>query len=305
MGSDPDLAIAALARRQHGVWSRQQALAAGLSPTMIRTRLRHGTWVPLDAAVYAHIVSDPTWERSLMSAIVAEPWAVASHRSAAVLHELEGFRPGRPEITIPSAANARSRLAIVHRGVDVRTMRVRGIPAVALDQVFVDLSQVAGMARVRDALAQKAAARPWLVDAVRDRYCLLAPRGGRNLRPLRDVLDGFGTGELPTTSQLEAVLREVAARPGVPRVQWEAPFPGRQPGAQRVDGLIPAWSVVLEGDGRAWHTRVEDFERDRRRDAEAAAAGFQTLRFTWHQLRDEAAWVHRVLVETGARRVAA
>ena len=50
-----------------------------------------------------------------------------------------------------------------------------------------------------------------------------------------------------------------------------------------------AWALVIEADGRAWHTRVEDFERDRRRDAEAAAAGYLTLRFTHHQLTHEQA----------------
>ncbi len=82
----------------------------------------------------------------------------------------------------------------------------------------------------------------------------------------------------------------------------EAPFPGRSPGLQRVDALVPASALVVEADGRTWHTRLEDFERDRRRDAEAAAAGFQTLRFTYDQLVDEPRWVRRIVLETGARR---
>jgi very-short-patch-repair endonuclease len=61
--------------------------------------------------------------------------------------------------------------------------------------------------------------------------------------------------------------------------------------------------VIVEADGRTWHTRLEDFERDRQRDAEAAAAGFQTLRFTYHQVLHEDRWVRRILIETGARRV--
>ncbi|MEX2294019.1 MAG: hypothetical protein WD691_09560 [Acidimicrobiales bacterium] len=100
-------------------------------------------------------------------------------------------------------------------------------------------------------------------------------------------------------------MRAVFTVPGVPPIRWQAPFPGRQAGRQRVDGLISAWSVVLEGDGRAWHTRVEDFERDRRRDSEAAAAGLQTLRFTWHQLVDEPDWTLRVLLDVGAHRAVA
>lgn len=303
--SDLDLAIARLARRQHGVWSRKQAMAAGLTRSMVATRVRNGLWIPLDTAVFGHAASAATYERSLMAATLAEPWAVASHRSAAVLHGLGDFRPGRPEVTVRPGANARGRLAIVHRGVNVRTTTVAGIPVVTVPQTFVDLAQVAKGERVRAALAAAADATPGLLDAVRDRYCELAPRGGRNLRPLRAVLEGLGAGDLPDESALERVLRTVLSVPGIPEVCWQAPFPGRRPGAQRVDGLIPEWGLIVEGDGRAWHTRTDDFERDRRRDAEAAAAGLLTLRFTWYQLTTEADWVRRIVITTGSHRAAA
>ncbi len=299
-----DLAVAQLSRKQHGVWSRRQALEAGLSPKAILVRTRSGVWVPLDTAVYGHSAAPPTWERSVAAAVLAEPWAVASHRSAAVLHQLDGFRPGRPEVTIKPGANARGRLAIAHRGVDVRSTLVRGIPTVTLDQVFIDLAQCVSEARLRQALSAKAHKTAALLDAVRDRYCNLAPRGGRNLRRLRMALDRFGAGDLPRRSELEVVLARVLRLPQLPPILWEAPFPGRCSGDQRVDGLIPDWALVIEGDGRAWHTRLEDFERDRRRDAEAAAAGLLTLRFTWYQLVHEESWVQGIVLDTGMRRAA-
>lgn len=271
----------------------------------MRTRLDNGLWVPLDTAVFASITSRPSWERSLMAAILAEPWAVASHRTAAVLHQLAGFRRGRPEITIRPGANARGRLALAHRGVDVRTSRIDDIPVVELPQAFVDLAQVVGERRLQVALGQKAGTSPTVLDAVRDRYCELAPRGGRDLRPLRAVLERFGAGDLPTETELEKMLRLTVTDPRIPPILWQAPFPGRQPGKRRVDGLIATWSLVIEADGRAWHTRVEDFERDRRRDAEAAAAGLQTLRFTWHQVSTERDWVRHTVLAVGAHRAAA
>ena len=300
-----DEAIARLARRQHGVWNRRQALAAGVTQRMIATRTASSAWLTVDHGVYAHVASAPTWERSVMAAVLAEPWAVASHQSAAVLHDLVGFRGGRPVITIRPGANARGLLALAHRGLDTRTTAVRGIPAVTLDQVFVDLAQSVSEHRLRTALGARADQSPGLLDAVRDRYCALAPRGGRNLRKLRTTLERFGAGDLPDESELERRMRTVFTVPAVPPIQWQAPFPGRRPGRQRVDGLIPAWSVVLEADGRAWHTRSADFESDRRRDSEAAAAGLQTLRFTWHQLVDEPQWALRVLLDVGAHRAVA
>lgn len=301
---DIDDAVAALSRRQHGAWSRAQATAAGATRSMIATRVRTGAWTWLDSGVFGHPASPPTWERSVMAAVLAETSAVASHRTAAVLHALEGFRPGRPEITVPPGAHARGRLAIVHRGIDARATLVRGIPCVTLDQCFVDLAQVVSEQRLRVALGQRAGHQPSVLDSVRDRYVTLAPRGGRDLRPLRAALDRFGSGRLPEPSELERHLRLVLTNPLVPPIEWEAPFPGRQTDKRRVDALIPAWSLVVEGDGRAWHNRVEDFERDRRRDAEAAAAGLLTLRFTWHQLTREPEWVREVVVTTGSHRSA-
>lgn len=305
MTESVDQAVARLARRQHGVWSRQQALAAGFTHGMVRTRVGAGRWLRLDTAVYGDVASRPTWERSVMAAVLAEPWAVASHRSAAVVHGLDGFRPGRPEVTIRPGANARGRLAIVHRGVDVPATRVNDIPVVTLPQLFVDLAQVVGERRLVAAIGSQGGRSPQVLDAVRDRYCALAPRGGRDLRALRAALLRFGAGDLPTETELERRMRMVLSHPGIPPVRWQAPFPGRRPGQRRVDGLLPAWSLVVEADGRAWHTRVADFERDRRRDAEAAAAGLQTLRFTWHQISTEAEWIRRTVIATGAHRIAA
>lgn len=298
----PDRAIARLARRQHGAWSRRQALAAEFTSSMIETRLLRGHWVQLDTAVYAHAASLPTWERSIMAAILAEPWALASHRTAAVLHELRDFRRGRPEITIRPGANARGRLAIAHRGVDTRSTTIDFLPVTTVEQTFVDLAQVVTERRLRAAFSHKAERHETLVDAVRDRYCALAPRGGRDLRNLRSVLDRFGAGEAIEVSELERVMRRVLASPAIPDIEWEAPFPGRSPGPSRVDGLIRPWRTILEADGRKWHTRLEDFERDRRRDAEAAAAGFLTLRFTYYQLVNEAAWAQDIVVDAGEHR---
>lgn len=297
-----DAAIARLSRTQHGAWSRGQVFAAGGSGSLIDRRLRSGAWVKLDTAVYGSPSVHPTWQRSVMAGVLAEPWAVASHRSAAVLHQLVGFRQGRPEITTRPGANVRGQLAIAHRGVDVRTTKIQGIPCVTLDHVFVDLAQVIPQRKLQVALARCADGNAAALEAVRDRFVALAPRGGRNLSSLRSVLDGFGAGEAIDESELERRARLLFTRTGVPPIVWQAPFPGRVPGAHRADGVIETWKIVLEGDGRAWHTRIDDFERDRRRDQGAAAAGYLTLRYTYNQITTEPDWCLTTLLAAGSRR---
>ncbi|MBA2281381.1 MAG: DUF559 domain-containing protein, partial [Acidimicrobiia bacterium] len=81
-------------------------------------------------------------------------------------------------------------------------------------------------------------------------------------------------------------------------------FPWRQDAPQRLDLLVPERKLIIEADGRRWHTRVADFDRDRWRDNEALAHGYGTLRFTWVHLTcapdDVASLVLRTLDQRAA-----
>jgi very-short-patch-repair endonuclease len=69
-----------------------------------------------------------------------------------------------------------------------------------------------------------------------------------------------------------------------------------------VDAYIASWRLIVEGDGRRWHTRRADMARDRLRDNEATAHGFAVLRFIYEQLRDEPENVIDTLLRTGQAR---
>jgi hypothetical protein len=305
MASTMDRQVEQLARRQHGAFSRAQAIRCGATARMIGRRLESGAWLLLDAAVYALPGNPPTWLRQIKAAELGNPYAAVSHRAAAALHELTGFRQGRPEITVPPGAHARSKIARVHRGVDFRCTEVQRITVVTKAQAIVDISQVCTQLRVSRAVEDLAAREGALLDALRDRYVALAPRGGRDLRPLRAILERYGTGFVPLESELERVMRDLFDQPDLPPISWQHPFPWWPDGPSRVDGLMPDWNLILEGDGRAWHTRVSDFERDHRRDAEALANGYLPLRFTWHQLIAEPTWCLSMLRRIGTGRLVA
>jgi very-short-patch-repair endonuclease len=51
-----------------------------------------------------------------------------------------------------------------------------------------------------------------------------------------------------------------------------------------VDFLFDAQRVVVETDGRRYHSTSRSFERDRDRDAALTRAGYRTLRFTYRQV---------------------
>ena len=238
-----------------------------------------------------------------MAAVVAEPWAVASHRTAAVLHELDGFRRVDRR-SRPAGANAGADWRSSHRGVDVPTSRVGSFRVTTIAHTFIDLcaDRVGATAPGRARRAPSADRQRSLDDGARSIQRARAARRSEPAGP-QAVLLRYGTDAPCSESELEWRLQDALDDPRIPEVQWQAPFPGQELGKQRVDGLIPEWSIVVEGDGRAWHTRVEDFERDRRRDAEAAAHGLLTLRFTWNQVSSNPGWVRRMVITAGERRL--
>jgi very-short-patch-repair endonuclease len=68
-------------------------------------------------------------------------------------------------------------------------------------------------------------------------------------------------------------------------------LPGRAGEPHRVDRLFRSPPLIVEGDGRLWHARLETMDRDRRRDRHALRLGFPTVRFGWHELTNLASEV--------------
>lgn len=97
---DPDRSLDKCAARQYGVFSRKQAVRAGLTSKMIHTRLASGAWIRLAPSVFAMASAPPKWERQMAAALLSRDGSIAAGASAAFLHEFEGFTAGRPVIMV-------------------------------------------------------------------------------------------------------------------------------------------------------------------------------------------------------------
>jgi very-short-patch-repair endonuclease len=69
------------------------------------------------------------------------------------------------------------------------------------------------------------------------------------------------------------------------------------PTVGRVDMLVDDW-LVIEVDGRAYHSSPEQFERDRHRDARLVALGYTVLRFSYLQVTTNWPFVERTILAT-------
>ena len=62
-----------------------------------------------------------------------------------------------------------------------------------------------------------------------------------------------------------------------------------------VDFHWPDARLIVETDGREAHDNPFAFERDRQRDLDLKLAGWEVIRITWRQLRDEPERITRLL----------
>jgi very-short-patch-repair endonuclease len=282
-----DRAIEKIARRQHGVFSDRQARAVGGTTRVIGRRLATGRWIALDHHVYALPSHPGTWLRQSKAASLTIRGAAISHMAAAALHQLVGFRPGTPHIVVAPGSHHRTPLATVHESGWPQIGVVDRIRAVTMVDTFFQLAGCADHLRFRTAFEDAVVAHPKLLPALDDRYVELAFKRLPGIGLVRRLLDEHDAGRTPPHSELERLLDQLLDRvPELPPRRRQAPLPGWDLGEARVDTLVEDWRLIVEADGRRWHTRVADFERDRWRDIVATTHGYDILRFTYYQLTD-------------------
>jgi hypothetical protein len=286
-----------LAASQHGLFTRKQVLALGFSPELIRLRVRQGAWDVVVPGVYAIRGCPWTWRRKLMLAVLdIGGGAVVSHRSAAVLHGFPGFRPGGPELTVVRGVRGSGRWNVHTTRELPRFDRVKidGLPATSTLRTLFDLAGVLAPSELERLVDELLAARVVGLGALALRLGRHRRQGRRGVVALARVLDIRGPGYVPPASELEALLREVLESGGNPQPDWQSTHPAG-PATGRVDAVYEWAKLILEVDGRRWHSQVAQMEADRHRDIAASLAGYHTMRFMWGDLVMRPAWVNDVV----------
>ena len=300
-----DAVIARLGRRQHGVMHRGQLLDEELSPRQINHRIRTDRLIELGHHVYALPSAPATYLRQYKAAELAVPGAAVCALAGSMLHGLGAVRSARPEIAVHPSANHRCTFARVHRRRDIAITTVRGIRVTTVAQTLVDITRRIRLDRLEECWSSALARKVTTVEEIADRVALAEAQrlGHRGLA--RATLDSLVRGAELAESELEALLlRILGPAPDLPTVVPQLPLGFWAGGRGRADVGIPDWRLLLEVDGRAWHARLRDFDRDRERDNLAVAHGWVVLRFTALHLRHDPAQVLDLIRRTGARRAA-
>jgi hypothetical protein len=289
MDESSDARIAAVAARQHATFARCQALASGFTDGMIARRRASGRWETLHPGVYALAGSPRSWLRTVWAAVLAaEPVTVVSHEPALLMQGADERRVRRLplEVIVPPGHHHRISGCRVHQIGDLaahHVAEVGGLLVTVPARAIVDLAATVGPRRLAD-----------LVDVATDQLTTtahiarcaaeVARRGKPGIARLGSVLDARGPGYVPPQSILEARLFDALEAAGLPAPRRQLRLPGRGALDGLVDAAYPQVRLIVEADGRRWHTRVRDLHRDHLRDAEAARVGWQTLRLLYEDI---------------------
>lgn len=280
--------VSDLLQVQHGVISLRQTRELGMSDKERRWRVESGRWERLAPSVYGIVDHRPSWRRALWVAhLWAGPESVVSHEPAGRLHRYAQVPAGLVALTVPRSSRHGPPGLRVHRTDDLarsEVVLIDGLPITSPARTVVDLAAVLGVARLRPLIEDQVVSKRLSLATIGAALDGVRRRGKPGVRRLSRVLDDLGPGDELPRSELERLLDRVIGLAGLPAPLHEHALPGRGAVVGFVDRCWPAAGLIVEGDGRRWHTRRQQTLLDATRTLEAQAVGFETSRLLWEHL---------------------
>jgi hypothetical protein len=290
-------AVAELAASQHRAFTRKQAAELNFDRRRVATALLSGWLREPVPGVLVIADSPPTWHQRLMVVVFAAGGhGVASHRSAARLHQLDGFdspRNATIEATVQRAFRLDPDVAAVTHHVrpldDCDLMVIDGIPCTTLKRTLCDLGSVVSYRQVRRALtsARRRGIDLWALrdDALR----LHRPHQSGTGTLMRVLASVPWEGRLPET-WFEELLSLCLKDPSLPPMVFQHPIVDKSGMVvARPDIAFPSVRLGLEAHSRQFHFGPEAEARDEARDLTAARCGWELLYLGWYATRRRAA----------------
>jgi very-short-patch-repair endonuclease len=275
----PDALVLAMAARRHGVITTPQLAQAGLSKDAVAGRVGAGWLRRLHRGVYLVGPLEAPLTRAMAAVAAYGDAAFLSHATAAVLWGLRLPEAGVMHVTV-SGRPAHGREGIhVHRArLHWRDVTQRnGIPVTSPARTLLDLAATIPTRDLARAVEEAQIHRLASDRSLNEQFSRY-PRH-RGTGPLKRARR---TDPALTRSEAERRLLELIRAARLPTPEANARLNGYE-----VDFLWRDHNLIVEVDGYAFHSSRSSFERDRRRDAEMAAAGWRVVRVTWRQLTEE------------------
>lgn len=293
--------LAELARRQHGVFTRAQAVWCGLSTRSIRRYVETRQWRQLFPGVFMTATHTPSAIQWACGAVLlAGTDAVLSHMSAVALHGL-GPWPAHVHLTVPHGRHRRFPDIRWHQSrllpAEDRTV-LQGIPATTIERTLLDAATQTDQGLLQ--LLVDEAVRLGLtgVGSLAVRALELRPDGRFGGSRLRRVLAAIPP--IDADSVFEMVMARLLDQGGLVdhRHHHRVDVGGI---TYELDFAFVAEQLGIECDGAAFHDRPSRRVRDATRDADLARAGWRIMHFGWDDVTVQAGRTRRRILEALGR----
>jgi very-short-patch-repair endonuclease len=265
-----------LAAEQFGVVSTAQLRQAGVTAKEIRGLVSRGVLHPLYHGVYAFGHRRVVAHGRLVAALLScGDSSFLSHRTAAAVWDLRPANVRRIEVTAPDHRLADRRGIVLHQSAAVADDEVKTRNGLRVSSVARLLVESARTEPVKELVRL-------ITEAVRRRHLdfgvLESTMARHTRRPgmanLRQALRGYEPRP-DRKSGLERAFDELIKDSGIPEPQRNVFIDGWE-----VDCYWPEFNLVVELDGRNYHSSLRDMEKDKLKDAKLALLGIQVIRIT-------------------------
>jgi len=272
------------AARRHGVFSRSDALAAGMTSRQIDHRLATGRWQRLSSGLYL-TTGTPHTELARMCWATLATGGAASHRSAAWMLGL-GPRTPQLEITTPLTRGHHHARIRLHRTSDLRpdhVTQVNGIDCTNAARTCIDMGARLPEEALERLIDKAVHERLTTIEEVVRTFLHLARRGRDGIATARAVLVELNPDLAAVESDLETLFVRLLRHADLPEPERQV---GVTAGNQvfRLDFAYVDRRIAIECDGFATHGTRAAFEGDRQRQNLLVLDGWTVLRFTWRQI---------------------
>ena len=280
----PGVVMARIATRQHGVVSRAQILALGVSDSWLKRALASGRLHEVHRGVYAVGHSRLTQRGRWMAAVLAGGQAAAlGYWDAAALLAIADPRSGRVHVIVPGPSGHRRPGIAMHRTRFLppdHLTEVDGIPVTTAHRTLLDLAGVAGAKPLRYAV--EGADREGLLDVAELVHLCDNSPGRRGTGRLRRIALEQRGPIARTKSRPERAFLRPCMRRGLPEPLVNTMLHGYE-----VDFHWPEARLVVEVDSYTYHRSWAQRRRDIARDADLKARGYEVLRYLEEQVIED------------------
>jgi very-short-patch-repair endonuclease len=270
------VSLGQLLARQAGVLTLAQAGSCGLSAATVHRRVRDGEWTRLYPRVFlvgGHRLSDEARVRAAWLWAGGEPAAITGP-AAAFWHGMLERAPAMVEVTVPRRTHLRPQPGIQLRRRELGHPDLIGTRRLWLADRPLAALQAAVALPDGSTFLDRALQRHVRFPALYRAYCRNLGRSGSSAAG-RLITAAADRADSAAERLLVALLRAA----GITGWVLGHPF-----GPYRIDVAFPAARLAIEVDGWAWHVDAARFRSDRRKGNAITRAGWDLLRFTWHDL---------------------